>query len=104
VDVFRALRALQPGATPDELERALRGYGRYPRAPELCARLLRILRELRLVELELDPPACRVLAGARADLELSPTYAEGLKRLAAIERALAPELPGAALQRAARAA
>jgi single-stranded-DNA-specific exonuclease len=105
VDAFRALRALGPGAAPEELERALAGSGRYPRAPELCARLLRVLGELQLVELDLaDPPRCRVRAGARTELDQSPTYRACLDRLAAIERALAPELPAAAGRQGARAA
>ena len=104
VDVFRALRAVARGAPPDELERALSGGGRYPRSPELCARLLRVLSELRLVELSLRPPACRMLPGARAELELSPTYRASRERLRAIERALAPELAPAARDPAARAA
>jgi single-stranded-DNA-specific exonuclease len=95
VDVFRALRALAPPAPPGELERALSGSGRYPRTPELCARLLRVLSELSLVELSLEPPGCRVLSGARAELELSPTYRGCRERLGAIERALGPELPAA---------
>ena len=104
VDAFRALRELAPGAAPVELERALAGRGRYERTPELCARLLRVLSELRLVELDLGAPACRVLLGARAELERSPTYADSLERLGAIERALAPELPAAAREPVARAA
>jgi len=105
VEAFRALRALAPAAPPRELERALSGSGRYPRTPELCARLLKVLSELSLVELSLDPPRCRVLAGARAELELSPTYRACRERLGAIERALAPELPAGAREAvAARAA
>ena len=93
VDAFRAVRALTPGAPPDQLERALRGNGRYPRTAELCARLLRVLSELRLVEVALEEPACRVLPGERAELELSPTYRACHERLGAIGRALGPELP-----------
>jgi hypothetical protein len=104
VDSFRALRALPPGAPPDELERVLRGSGRYPRTAEHCARLLRVLSELQLVELELEPPTCRVLTVARAELDLSPTYRACRERLAAIEQALAPELPAGAREPAARAA
>jgi single-stranded-DNA-specific exonuclease len=104
VDSFRALRSLAPGAPQGELERALSGRGRYPRTPELCARLLLVLSELRLVELALDPPACRVLPGERADLELSPTYRTCRERLGRIERALEPELPAAAREPVARAA
>jgi single-stranded-DNA-specific exonuclease len=104
VDAFRALRALGPGAPPDELERALSGSGRYPRAPEHCAAVLRVLTELRLVEHSLEPTACRVLPGARAQLELSPTYRACRRRLDTIEQALAPELPTAARKPAAQAA
>jgi single-stranded-DNA-specific exonuclease len=104
VDTFRALRALAPGAPPDELERALGGSGRYPRGPEHCAAALRVLTELGLVELSLEPPACRVLPGARAELELSPTYRACRRRLDTIEQALAPELPTAARKPAAQAA
>jgi single-stranded-DNA-specific exonuclease len=104
VDTFRALRALAPGAPPDELERALGGSGRYPRAPEHCAAALRVLTELGLVELSLEPPACRVLPGARAQLEVSPTYRACRRRLDTIGQALAPELPTAARKPAAQAA
>ena len=92
-DAFRALRALGPGASGEELEGALRGAGAYPRSPECCARMLRILRELGLVELEVDEPRCVVVEGIRADLELSPSYRAYRERLARIERALAGELP-----------
>jgi single-stranded-DNA-specific exonuclease len=92
-DAFRALRALAPGAVAEELEGALRGAGAYPRGAETCARLLRVLRELGLVELEVDEPRCVVVEGIRADLELSPSYRASRERLARIERALAGELP-----------
>jgi single-stranded-DNA-specific exonuclease len=104
VDIFRALRVLPPGAPPNELERALGGSGRYPRTPEHCAAALRVLTELGLVELSLEPPACRVLPGARTDLEVSPTYRACRWRLDAIEQALAPDLPTAARKPAAQAA
>jgi single-stranded-DNA-specific exonuclease len=105
VDIFRALRALAPGAPSHELERALSGSGRYPRTPEHCAAALRVLTEMGLVELSLDPPACRVLPRARrAELEVSPTYRACRRRLDAIEQALAPELPAAARKPAAQAA
>jgi hypothetical protein len=104
VDTFRAVRTLAPGAPPDELERALSGSGRYPRGPEHCEAALRVLTELGLVELSLEPPACRVLPGARAQLEISPTYRACRRRLDTIEQALAPELPTAARKPAAQAA
>jgi len=92
-DAYRAIRELPPEAGPPDLERALRGIGRYPRSPECCARVIRVLSELRLIEFLADGPTCAVLDVARTDLELSPTYRACRKRLEAIERALAPELP-----------
>jgi single-stranded-DNA-specific exonuclease len=88
---FRALRRLGAGATPEAIEVALRGGGRYPRSAEQCARVLAVLRELSLVELALDPPSCRVLEGTRTDLELSPVYRASRERYAEIERRLAAE-------------
>ena len=92
-DAFRALGGLAPGASEEELERALCGAGPYPRSAECCARLLRVLTELGLVELALDEPRCSVVEGVRSDLELSPSYRAYRERLAGIERALAGELP-----------
>ncbi|HET8819903.1 MAG TPA: DHHA1 domain-containing protein, partial [Thermoleophilaceae bacterium] len=94
-DVFLALRELPQGASPDELQAALCGAGRYPRDARTCARLLTVLVELSLVELDLDAPACRVADGVRSDLELSATFRASRDELAAAERALAPELPAA---------
>jgi single-stranded-DNA-specific exonuclease len=90
-ECFRALRELEDGADSEALERALRGQARHPRPAELCSRLLRVLRELGLVELALDPPACRVVEGTRTDLELSPTYRSCLARYAEIEARLGAE-------------
>ena len=87
-EAYRALRTLDPGATQAELEHALRGPGAYPRTAECCARLLRVLDELGLVELALDEPACRALAGVRTDLELSSAYRTYRARVAAAERGL----------------
>ncbi len=81
------LRALGPEATPEALEGALRGEGRYPRTAAHCARLLRVLDELELVELSLDPPACLVLDTPRVDLELSAEFRAARDRLAEITRA-----------------
>jgi single-stranded-DNA-specific exonuclease len=92
-DAFRALRALPPDASPESLEQALCGAGAYPRSAETCARLLRILRELGLVQLKVDAPRCVVVEGIRTDLERSPSYRAYRERLAAIERALASERP-----------
>ena len=100
-DAYRALRALPDTATPDDVERALAGSGRYPRPPESCARLLAVLDELELVELVLDRRSCRVREGVRADLNRSSAFRASSDRLAAIERALAAELPQRAAARAA---
>jgi hypothetical protein len=91
-EVYRALRELSPEAGAAELEAALRGSGRYPRGASACVRLLKVLTELGLVELDLDAPGCRTLDAVRSDLELSATYRATRERLAATERALAPEL------------
>jgi hypothetical protein len=92
-ELYRALRALPAGASATALETALRGSGRYPRAAAVCARLLMVLTELGLVELELDSPSCRVAPGVSSDLELSSTFRSSREQLEAIEQALAPELP-----------
>ena len=94
-EVYRALRELSPGPAPAELEAPLRGAGRYPRGATDCARLLKVLGELGLIELDLETPSCRVLEAVRSDLELSPTYRGAREQLSAIEHALAPELPRA---------
>jgi single-stranded-DNA-specific exonuclease len=96
-DAFRALRQLAPEASADELEEALCGPGAYPRGAECCARMLRILTEVGLIDLTLDEPRCRVMGGVRTDLELSPSYRALKERLAGIERALAAELPETAV-------
>jgi single-stranded-DNA-specific exonuclease len=100
-DSYRALRDLAGAGDPGALRRALQGTTRYPRDPETCARLVQILTELGLVEFDADTPSCTVVDGARADLERSTAYRASLGRLAAIERALAAELPAAAPARAA---
>jgi single-stranded-DNA-specific exonuclease len=92
-EVYRALRELT--ATGAGLEEALRGTGRYPRPASVCARLLRVLTELGLIELDLDTRSCRVLEAVRSDLDRSPTYGTSRAQLEATERALAPELPQA---------
>jgi len=99
--LYRALRELPPEAGADGLRAALEGPSRYPRAPHLCARLMTVLAELELVELALDPPACRILEAPRTELERSTAFRAAGERLAAIERALAAELPAQAPARAA---
>jgi single-stranded-DNA-specific exonuclease len=99
--VYRALRELPPEADAASIQHALQGSGRYPRAPRVCAVLLTVLTELGLVEFSADPPACRILETPRTELERSAAYRAAAERLAAIERALAAELPALAPARAA---
>ena len=100
-DAYRRLRELPPDAEADAIEAAIAGDGRYPRTPRACARIVEVLTELELIELSLDPLGCRVLEAGRTDLERSPTYRTCAERLAAIARALAPELPEIAAAKAA---
>jgi hypothetical protein len=92
-DAYRRLRELPPDGEADAIETAIAGDGRYPRTPPACARIVEVLTELELIELSLDPLGCRVLEAGRTELERSSTYRACAERLAAIERALAPELP-----------
>jgi single-stranded-DNA-specific exonuclease len=94
-DTFRALRALASGTPAAALESALRGEAAYPRSPGCCGRVLRILSELGLVEMDLGELRCTVVQGVRSDLELSPAYRAYRARFAEIERALDGELPAA---------
>ncbi len=87
-DAYRALRGLDDGAGADELERVLCGSGRYPRTPECCARVLRVLQELELVQVAADVPSVTVLDAPRTELERSAAYRAYRERLARFERAL----------------
>ena len=70
----------------DGLEAALRGTGAYPRGGALCGRMLRVLCELGLGEL--DGRALRAVPGARTNLERSPAHRAYAARLADAERSL----------------
>jgi len=94
-DLYRALRELPPDSNAAALEAALRGSGRYPRAAPACARLLKVLTELGLIELDLDARHCHIIEAVQSDLDLSPTYRAARADLEATEHALAPELPSA---------
>jgi single-stranded-DNA-specific exonuclease len=94
-EAFRALRSLAAGVPAAELEAALAGEGAYPRTPAACARVLRVLGELGLIDTDLDGPSCTVVEGVRSDLELSPAFRGYRTRFERIERALAGELPAA---------
>jgi hypothetical protein len=88
-EIYRGLRELSPGAAGADLETALRGAGRYPRSARACARLVRVLGELSLIELDPGARTCSVLDAGRSDLERSETYRASRHELAAIESALA---------------
>ena len=92
-EVYRALRELTQDAPANDLEAALRGAGRYPRTAAICARLLSVLTELGLIELDLDAPICRVVEAVRSELGLSPTFRRSREQLEATEQALVAELP-----------
>jgi hypothetical protein len=91
-ELYRALRELPSGSEPRRLEAALRGSGRYPRTAAACARLLRVLTELGLIELDLEARTCRVLEAVQSKLERSPAWRAAGAELELIEQALAPEL------------
>jgi single-stranded-DNA-specific exonuclease len=89
--VYRALR--QTGAADgSRLEAALRGEGRYPRSPELCGHVLRVLFELGLADVDVERASCRLLAAQRTELDRSVRFrtcgaevAEGERWLSRLE-------------------
>jgi single-stranded-DNA-specific exonuclease len=80
-DLYRAIRAA--GSMDGEAcEAALRGDGPQPRSAALAGRLVRVLSELRLVELRRDGPALTVVAPpVRTSLERSPAFRAYQRRL-----------------------
>ena len=83
-------RSLNGGSLAgDALEAVLRGSGAYPRSGALGGRLLRVLSELALVEVDAARRSCRALPGARTNLERSGAHRAYGARLAAAERFLA---------------
>jgi single-stranded-DNA-specific exonuclease len=70
---YRALRD-GGGAAGRELEAVLRGAAPRARSPELAGRLLAVLTEIGLVELDRKRVAAAVTARRRATLEDSPAY------------------------------
>jgi single-stranded-DNA-specific exonuclease len=100
-EAYRALRALGPRPAAGELEAALRGSANHARAPELCARLVRVLEELGLIEFGVEPPACRLIDATRRDLSESALFVACKESLDAIEQALSRELERRPARRAA---
>ena len=79
-DFYRTLRD-GGGATGEELEAALRGELNPPRSPESAGRLLRILTELDLVNLDRRRQAACVTSIRSVDLEQSAAYRTYQQRL-----------------------
>jgi single-stranded-DNA-specific exonuclease len=80
-DLYRAIRAA--GAMNGEAcEAALKGDGPQPRSAALAGRLVRVLSELHLVDLQREGPALTVVAPpVRTSLELSPAFRAYQQRL-----------------------
>jgi single-stranded-DNA-specific exonuclease len=78
--LYRALRD-RASVEGEGLESALRGDGPQPRPPVLAGRLLRILAELELVELDRERIGATVLSGHRVELEASPAFRAYQRRL-----------------------
>jgi single-stranded-DNA-specific exonuclease len=91
-ELYRGIRE-SGSASGGQLEALLRGSGRYPRSPALCARLIAALVELGLASYE--QRTLRLIDGGRAKLESSTTYAECQQLLAASRRYLATAMPAA---------
>src|SRR6185437_8848717 len=88
--VYRELREVGV-ASGDELRTLLCGDGLYPRSPALCGRLLRVLVELGLATY--SDRSCKLVPGARADLETAPTYRRSQQQLGAVRAYLATAMP-----------
>ena len=78
--LYRVLRD-HGGVEGEGLEAALRGDGPQPRSPASAGRLLRILVELDLVELDHERIGATVLSDRRAKLEASPAFRAYQRRL-----------------------
>jgi single-stranded-DNA-specific exonuclease len=80
-DLYRVLRAAK-SMNGEACEAALRGDGPQPRSAALAGRLVRVLSELRLVDLEREGPALTVVAPpVRTSLERSPAFRAYQRRL-----------------------
>ena len=100
-ELYRGLRDLPAAPAPEALEAVIRGGGRYPRNARTCARALRVLGELGLVEFDPSAVRSRVLDAPRTELERSASFRAAAERLARSERCLAAELMQAAPAQAA---
>jgi single-stranded-DNA-specific exonuclease len=80
-ELYRCLRRCGE-ARGEAWEAVLKGEGPQPRSPALAGRLVRVLAELDLVDLDREGPALRVVeAPARTALEASPAFRAYHRRL-----------------------
>jgi single-stranded-DNA-specific exonuclease len=86
-EVFRGLRD-RGGAEGEQLAALLRGGGRHPRRAAVCGRLLRVLCELGLVELDAAGRSCRALDAPRTELDRSAAHRSYAARLDAMRQHL----------------
>ena len=100
IDVWRALGREGGEVGGDALVRLLRGRGAYPRGGALSGRLLGILCELGLADLDREARCARSQTGPRTDLARSPAGRAYAARLAEAERHLGA---GARLEASGRA-
>lgn len=93
VELYRGLR--EAGASAgDALRTLLAGTGRHPRPPGECARLVRVLVELGLVEWGTGTRGearCRALVAERTSLERSATFRACARELEQAERSFVEE-------------
>ena len=91
--LYRALVAARgtpaAGGAAPALEQLLRGGGGHGRPARMAARLVRVLSELGLVEVDRDAPSVTITGAAQTELDRSPSYRaytrrheEGLRCLA----------------------
>ncbi len=96
LDLRPALASLWPalsargGLDGPELDAALRGPGAHPRCGRMAGRMLRVLAEAGLIELDAGAREVLVVSTRRTSLDSSPAFRAYAQRLAAIEGYLAP--------------
>jgi single-stranded-DNA-specific exonuclease len=78
--LYRDLRDRGGSVEGESLEAALRGDPAAPRGPALAGRLLRVLTELGLVELDRERSRAAITTVMRTELEWSPAYRAYAKR------------------------
>ena len=95
--LYRDLKR-EPVLEGERLEAVLRGGGAHPRSPELAGRLVRVLSELGLAQVEGVAASPRLRLAdhpPRTELERSPAYVAYRRRLEQAEKYLGKEAPAA---------